>query len=1357
MIMKPWTAKGVALYPPNFRMVGQNQIFNALHKFRSLFWDGQSRDIAGFFVAFGDWGLGKTRLGHELIAEATGQIDEWLLNEHEYIAAPYNRKDTKARVLDPALKDGILPVYIRYSSVCDDALDASTWVARVSVEALRQTLDCDVRAGGVQELYTDITNALHAKGVAREQLATCVKAADREDSERLDAAMEILKARGIKHLWVIVDEVETPGDLKRGLREDTPTPIDEEFLLMVSEVIKHENWRSRHPDVNFLLLCSLGMRDQIQIGPNLRRASSVTIEPNQVTDVQRYVDHIKGSLADPDSVAYPAGTLEAAFLSANRNFGWLNVIMASIHETFARHRERGESIDSWGLIRDFARTDASAGHIFNDQAVMPLIGQVQGVPTEIVERLVYGQLPVGVGGASPSSISPVIADALLKHEIAGRGKSFAELALVHIDASRLASELTRPEYDFKPREGQADTYFTSTCELSVVALLKALQAFSVTADSSDASDILIYTDLEQWGEQLAALYPKDRIEFAAEALHRIFLSPDYRVADTRFVGMSFRLWKEFNLLLNAITESVRFFRDGQFEPVLDEYIKSITSSQTKHAVAVCLGLANVLDERLAEATTVQALSGLAHQVLTSQFLLPSIEGFRVTPDGRLTIVYCTEIDDTVRKLSSYLGVERVHPIIVLFPASADYAAFEEQLERYPILKRCVLVAPMVLQEEDFYLKYSGRGTVFDPHEARLSNVANGLLKSYQDDWSAKARTWATKIKQAGYLIAPLWSRSKGIAISDFAKGYRYMLAQNCSLDAAHQDHGGPLNDVEFENCKQAAKKNVNPPTAWNYGDLLDILTTDGSYQPCVPHCFFAIMRELKTQTSAKKLANIFFFLVPESEFKTVQQIEQILELLIGIGVIRRAGGGLFRVVDRDYLNSVRQSASKWLKNECKSAIKDVADLFPTQAGILLNASYPDAGLKLSDAEQKIQTIDFTIHSAPAVSALTAEMFAEMAGQILEVENLITGICPLDIGSRSGSGFECHTSQITSYEERYALLSLWQKVSFLSWLKQQFLAKRQEILSEIDGIFRSCDELKRVNDQPFPIAPLTLPLKAIQRELENALKGVRSATMTPRAKIQVEGYPLLVDQYLVDSQYASAWKRLAGLWLLVTLDSPESFYARFSQLRKTWESVIALFADVQTSWEQLSGFVQDAPKDTIPEIPAMKAEVTKYNGMIAGGLEQQIQSQCDDFPEDELMGLLKTEVDACNSKLQPLNERIRAEFDSIKATLRKIIRKPELQALNKVLQARGKPIMTEPQAAGTYLNTKAAYESFNTSVTAEGARIFAESGYEVSFDLWVEIYQRLSAGTYDADEHPDHTEAIRALHRMKLVRTRLELL
>jgi len=87
-LLKPWAAKGVALYPPSFCMVGQNQVFNALHQFPRAFWDGTSTDIAGFFVAFGDWGLGKTRLGYELIGEATGRMDQWLLNPMNTLFLP---------------------------------------------------------------------------------------------------------------------------------------------------------------------------------------------------------------------------------------------------------------------------------------------------------------------------------------------------------------------------------------------------------------------------------------------------------------------------------------------------------------------------------------------------------------------------------------------------------------------------------------------------------------------------------------------------------------------------------------------------------------------------------------------------------------------------------------------------------------------------------------------------------------------------------------------------------------------------------------------------------------------------------------------------------------------------------------------------------------------------------------------------------------------------------------------------------------------------------------------------------------------------------------------------------------------
>lgn len=1353
---KPWASKGVALYPPSFCMVGQNQVFNALHQFRRSFWDGSTNDMAGFFVAFGDWGLGKTRLGYELIAEVSGRVDEWLLNRIEHVIAPFHRTETKARVLEPALKDGVLPLYVRYSAVCDEDLDAPTWVPRLTVVALQHTLDAAPAAGGPSELYGDIKNALHAKGVDLAALEV-VRNESMSYDERVTAAMEILRPAGIRHLWVVVDEVETPADLKKGLREDTQTPLDDEYLLMVSEVIKHENWRAQHPYVNFLLLCSMGMRDQIHIGPNLRRANSVTLEPNQVTDVQSYVNHIKGALPDPQSVNYPPGTLEGAFLAANRNFGWLNVVMAAIHEAYLRHCEGGDTPKAWELLREFARTHGSASHIFNDTAVLPLVGSVEGVSKADVERLIYGQLPVPVGGTSSASVTSPMADALLTHEIAGRGRAFAKLVQVHIDERGLANEITKPDVGFKAREGQTDTYYTPTCEISVVGLLEALRAFSVTigeGGAGETGDFVIYENLEQWSEQLAALYPREGIEFAAEALHRIFMRTEYQVGGAGFVGMSFRLWREFNKLLVKQAESVRFLKDGHQEQKLEQHVKDVSQARQKRAAAVCLGLAKLLDEQLTDTGQAAGLNDVPHQILRSDFVSPSLDGLRVTPDGRVTIVYCEDEQRTVDRLKSLMGLEAVHPILVLFPATADVAAFEELIDAIPALKRCIAMRRLVSQEEEFYLKYSALGSAVE-RTARLSNYAYGLKGSYLRAWDDSTRAWANNVRRSGYLVTPVWSRARNTFAADFAKGYRYMLAQGQSLDAAHKDHGGPLDDVEFENCRQGAKKNVDTPAAWKHGDLLGVLTTDGTNTARVPRCFFALLQELRTQSSLAKLAKRFYFAVPQKEMKAVQQLEQILELLVGIGAIQKTGE-LYRAVDSKILEARRQSASSWLKNQCKSAIKELDDLFPTQAGVLLNATYPAAGGKLKDAEKQLGSIDFGHLTVADVTTLTDEAFKKLVNEISGVEALIVGVCPLDIGEQTHQAFDCSPARIVAFETRFSNLSLWEKVSFLSWLKTTFLGARDEMLQEIDDLLGEAGGLDTVDGEPFPVAAVTLPLKAIKSELENAVKGPAAGTQTRMATIKVAGYTLLIDQYLVESKFDDAWKRLDALRTLISKERSQSFFARFKKLHDQWGASVKDFKQAESAWKGLAAFVADAPPSVTDTMTALKNTLMKFGGLVRGGLKQQIQNQIDSVDEADLIDSLQTEVQAAAEKLQGLEGQVQSREQELLQQLLTVIRGDELRALNRVRKVRSQAATAEPARAATYGKTKSAYEAFNGEVRKEGRGYFEDAGKTTHWSLWVEICSGLEAATYVEDQHPDHADAIRECKEMKLVRSKLEL-
>jgi hypothetical protein len=820
--------------------------------------------------------------------------------------------------------------------------------------------------------------------------------------------------------------------------------------------------------------------------------------------------------------------------------------------------------------------------------------------------------------------------------------------------------------------------------------------------------------------------------------------------------MSFRLWREFNKLLVSAAESVRFFKDGRYEAALDQYVRDVSQTKTKRATAICLGLAKLLDDHLDDTGTkqVSGLKEVPHKTFTSNFASPSLDGLRVTPDGVCTIVYCFDVQETLDKLRGYIGIQRVHPILVLFPATADVATFEEQLDVSPTLRRCVLARRLVAQEEEFLLKYSGRGTAYKPQEARLGKVAKGLEGSYRDEWQAKSRDWANSLRQTGYLLAPIWSRKSGINTTDFAKGYRYMLAKGCSLDAAVDTAGGPLNSVEFENCRQAAKKNIDSPATWNYGDLLGVLTTDGTLLPRVPRCFFALLQELKTPSAVTKLANSFFFAVPDNAVKASAQLEQILEVLIGIGLVQEKAG-LYKAVDHAMLEARRQSASTWLEGECKDAIKTLTDLFPTQAGILLNNNYPTAKQALTSAEAKIQQVSPN-HLVADIDVLTDDSLKTVVAQVYEIEEHILGVCPLAIGETTPP-FDCSPARIPSFENRYPALSLWERVAFLAWLKKTFLETRDEMIQEIDDLLIEAATMDSAEGHPFPVAPVTLPLKAIKSELENAVKGPAAAgTQTRMATIPVGTYTLLIDQYLVNSQYEQAWKRMDALKDLVGKTRPGSFFARFKKQYDQWGKAVKDFQSAASAWQSLSAFTADAPPEVQSTLNPLKLEVQKFRGLVEGGLKQQIQSQIDQAAETELLKSLETEVVATAQALQGLPQQVNEKLEELKAELRKVIRQKELRALNRVLKADGMPAKDEPTPAATYGATKSSYEAFNGQVFQEGVSHFEAAGRSVHFGLWVDIYGDLEAEIYNEDQHPDHAEAIRELKGMKLIRSRLEL-
>jgi len=1330
-MVKLWSNKGVALYPVDFPLVGQNAVFNGLFKFKQAFLGSQADDIAGFFALIGDWGLGKTRIGYELFAQTFGHIERWVLNPDEFVVP--NGAD--GRLLQPQMAEGILPLYIRYDMACDDELFAENWVARVSTAALRLVAQLPGGYDVPPALLKDLRAALEARGVDLEALTSALAQGD--DGPRLSAAMDVLRAADIRYLWVIVDEVETLADLKKGMREKGRAAIREDYLDMVSTVIKHENYRQAHPYVNFLVLCSTGMRDKIEIGPNRRRTDSTELEPNRIDDVKVYVESLRERAeALGQTVDYPSGTLEGAFVACNRNFGWFNVMMSSIHESYRLARQGGRTATAWQLVEEFARSETRAKWIF-DLSVLDLLRGVKGAPEEMVKRLIFGQLPIslqeGLDEAQVKVLRGVTVPGI-------SGATFVDLVEVHLDAGTLAEELVKPEVGFKPSPSGGDRFIYYESEISLSSLLAALRAFSVGVPEGN---FVICRDLNAFTAQLSALYerPNVNIPQLAEPLHNVFVR--YQMTNRHYLGPSFTLLQRLDILLKREAGLIAFLQDAKKDAALDQYAEEIAKSERKRQMAICQGFARLLDETLvADASHVPQVRSAAGVTFTSAFQSPRFEGLRVTPDGRVTVVYGRDLEKLAQDLGDLVGQKGVHPIIVLLPAGLaidDWTAV-----RVPTRVRlCAIPRPLTRVEEDFLIKHSGRGTVFQSQDI-LSAKTHSTRGTMVEDWQRGTQAWRDEVEESGYLLRPLWY-SKRVSGADFARGYRAMLVNGWNIDHLAPDVNPGFDDKTHDNVKKACQYNADPGPGQE--PLLEVISRSEPYEPVIPPAFGALLHELASQATIGVLVRRFFFAVSEKKVKAAKQLEQILELLRALGLVT-IHKSAYRAVDAQTLKDYRQATSSWLNGECQTMLGDLGDTFTSETvGKLKKQSGSFAPKDLKAVEQAAAQADLSVLELGGGAPPKA--VHRLVCKIDGIEDRLKTICPPGVYQQTGAFFDCTADQIATFEQRLAQLSLWEQIHFLHWLRDQYRQRRDQLTRAVGQQLAEAETLKAVDAQPFPIAPLTQPLKAISQELKASLA---SGGLSSRGSIPVPGYPESFNTYLFMGQYANAWHRLEALGQYVERAQPTSFWSRFQAARSCWADQVHNYQSAATAHESLTCFVGDASSPAWLEAKSTHATLEQLRALVEGGLQQVVNAELDHGAE-KLIDTLAEEVQAA-AKFHTLPEQVGTLRQAVEAELEAIVDKRRLQALGRVLSAKRRSQLAKLPLAATYAETKAAHEAFNVKVIETGRRYFEGAGKETSWDRWVEIYLALSEGHYAIS--PQDETALQELEEMKLIQRTVKL-
>ena len=848
----PWSPIGVSAYPPRFPMVGQDTVYRKLREFVQIVTQtGFSEDrVAGFFIVVGGWGMGKSRLGHELVAEALGDVDHWV------------RGEGPGRVFQPGLSDGNLPLMVKFDDVVDEDLARDNFLEHVAMKVLDRFGHRPPQPNSNQDrAFRRTQEVLQARGVPLRELRNAIMDTSQPDRDRLARVMMVLRQGGIERLFLVLDELESEQELVRdqriGVQEIDRKSIRPIHLDMLPVIVKDNDYRQLYPFLNFILLCSQAIGDQVVVtGANVRRTEKVPLERGRFGDVALYLNHVRQVVStDPGiqsgarvaDLGYPSGTVEGVYLATNGNLGWFNVVMNRIDGLNAEAKAEGNILASHELLEDYALQDANK-YVF-DRSVMQLIGVQHLDETErrALRRVCYRGIPTPIedlGLSSPASL-----EKLLNCDVPDLEPALTQLRLVmlvpagtgdtpeHVLAKRMV------EAGFKAFEGSAYQY--NACVIEPARLLEAFRTFSLTASPNE---FLIYEDPDSFRAQLVTLYQQDGVEQGAEKLHAILMRPEYQVKDRVFIGPSWPLLIRLFRRAGAPPAGQPFDLDDKEKArALEKRVTSLDPLKIKERV--CLGLAQLFDRNRLQFQDSFGLES-EYRVVTKV----ALQKLQLTEGGALPILFYHTRENVVNDLRR-ISQKEVSPTILLFsdsPTRDEFLGYLGQTDPDLLIMLITQVVDRAAPEYEFLLRYSFRDDGVFSHED-LTQASKGYCENLLESWKRRADDWCQDVERQGYVLRPIFNTPNRVNAALFYRAF-LSLVEGLSYDQIIDPNVLHYTSVEIDDIK-AAFKQVREVVSSR--PTIPLLTSDNQWQ--FPPLLWRILRLLRTEFEPAPLAKRFFY------------------------------------------------------------------------------------------------------------------------------------------------------------------------------------------------------------------------------------------------------------------------------------------------------------------------------------------------------------------------------------------------------------------------------------------------------------------------------------------------------------------
>jgi hypothetical protein len=1363
----PWQSQGVSILPQDTKdilpIVGQGNLFRKLVEFREECLSESANKISGFFVLDGAWGVGKSRVGHEVCLEAISDHVQWIVD-----GAP-------SRVFSPGLSEGILPLFIRYAQVTKgrfgEDLSADNWIPATIVEGLtrlaaKRAAEESGRLSKNQDRLMHWTEeALRPKGWAnlKPALDEALSASDPHKAAR--DAMKILGGLGIRHLLLVVDEIEDIGDVELdGLWSDERVPIDQVLLTVIPRVIKSEEVRQEYPEASFLLLCSRAVGDSLrQIHAIDRRTVRHEIQTNKFSDVEDFFQFLLNFKKDVagEIASYPKGLKEVAFFAADRNFGWFNVIMYHLHAN-----QRGDTINTAELMRRFAQTSDS---VFNNEAIGSFNIEMEQ-DGQFIRDAMYGLLPQPIG--TESGVETDRAARLLAKRDAAQKPLFARLYEINPPQdTRITTHLINCGFRIEPG---AVANWPGEARFNLREVIDSLKAYSQIALPEDRRDhLLICEDDSEFTNQIAALSPYgDQAARFAPYLHGLLVDPSYAVKDSNgrpceFLAPSFTFLQDFHRLNRRRHREEGFLRDSTKNSKLSEAFEDVRKNAKKREQTLLRGVANAWDLERAPI----AVRSLSECQVPAICMNSTLAPLHIGEDGSTLVIYGSAATDIeIEQELGRLAARRSEPVVLLLEDQDQRK--EELRERVnrnsPRMAPFVVIHNLTRQVGDFLVRLGLMGEAFESGDLRTSHF-NGVIQGARQHLKQVLDSWVREqVEQQGLVLRPLFYGSKvgDDDLEAFAKGYAALLTGRSFHDVMQPGSGIFANQAEQERFEKMVNRQIDPPQRNQEDPRLALITEEmGERLGQIPRCLVTLMERCShVQLRRSELERRFLFDVPAT-VKGRDVIRHVTDVMHYLGLVEREGDSI-RQVSSHMLETQVKAAEDWLDSRFESAANAIRAVYYDEGARLVEIRGKEARQRLKEAGKELEDLKLDFIAKPwdelnRISSDGMPIYEQNLRKALAVVGKVRDAVKRVYDSAADRTFRYSPDVLHDFEQNQASSTypLWKRVQILHGFYSEVDRKRRELIKQTDSALEEVD--RRVPALPdgqkaFPTQALRRPLEAFRQELDFSPDKPNKTVTAGGSSFAIN----TIGYKICDQKYREGLDRLRDLE--AELMQPGKLVAGFRELLSVWEGLRQQVAGLEQRLRDVEAFFTDAPADvrSATGLDDLKFEFENLRVEICeGGIRQGTDGrEAAGAAILSLVAGLKSDLDKVRTHPNDFSERLSGleakAVQSLEVSYQSKHR-DLIRASAGIRKAQSEAeLMWPQQKEATYGKTKQAFDQMVVEMEKEGESYFKGETL-TSFDVYKSLCRiELDGQKVDWDS-PEYERHVTCLKRKRLLELRLK--